>query len=120
MLKAEASGYPGWIHTPEDEDRYVESFWHREWIRVEKEAIRYNAAKRGLAKLSLISMCRKLTERNDRTMTKMITNPKYLYGFLSTPGVEVMNLAFASDDVVSKSWKCGAEKTCLFCVIRTR
>ena len=26
-LKAEASGYPGWVHSPEDEDRYVDSFW---------------------------------------------------------------------------------------------
>jgi len=26
-LKAEASGYPGWVHSPEHEERYVESFW---------------------------------------------------------------------------------------------
>jgi len=25
-LKAEASGYPGWVRSPEDEDRYVQSF----------------------------------------------------------------------------------------------
>jgi len=40
----------------------------------------------------------KLTDRNDRTMTKIITKPTELYGFLSTPGIEVMNLVFASDD----------------------
>ena len=33
-----------------------------------------------------------------------------MYGFLATPGVEVMNLAFASDDVVCTSWKYGAEE----------
>jgi len=48
-VKAEASGYPGWEYSPEDEDRYVESFRESEWIRLDKEAIRYNAAKRGLA-----------------------------------------------------------------------
>jgi len=26
-MKEEASGYPGWVHSPEDKDRYVESFW---------------------------------------------------------------------------------------------
>jgi len=31
-LKAEASGYYGWVHSPEDEDRYVDSFWQRESI----------------------------------------------------------------------------------------
>jgi len=25
-LKAEVSGYPGWVRIPEDEERYVESF----------------------------------------------------------------------------------------------
>ena len=81
-LKEEASGYPGWVHSPEDEDRYVDSFWQSEGLRLEKEAIRYNAAKRGLAKLCLNSMCVKLTERNYRSMTKIIKEPKDLYGFV--------------------------------------
>jgi len=29
-LKAEASGYPGWVRSPKDENRYEESFWQRE------------------------------------------------------------------------------------------
>jgi hypothetical protein len=40
----------------------------------------------------------------------MITEPKELYGFLATPGIEVTNLVFASDDVVWLSWKCGTEE----------
>jgi len=51
-----------------------------------------------------------LTERNYRTLTKIITEPKELYGFLSTPGIEVANLVFASDDVVWLSCKRGAEE----------
>ena len=42
-------------------------------------------------------------------MTKIITKPKELYGFVATPGVELMKLAFAGDDLVSISWKYGAE-----------
>ena len=52
----------------------------------------------------------KLTERNDRTQTRLITEPKELYNFLSMPGIEVTNLAFASDDVVWISWKHSAEQ----------
>jgi len=51
-----------------------------------------------------------LTERNDRTFTKIITEPNELYGFLATPKFEVTNLIFASDDVAWLSWKRGAEE----------
>jgi len=108
--KAEANGYPGWVRSPEEKDRYVESFWQRQGIRLDTECIRFNAAKRDLAKLCLNSMWGKLTDRNDRTLNKIITEPKELYGFLATPGIEVVNLAFASDDVVWLSRKRGAEE----------
>jgi len=99
-LKTEASEYPSWVRTPEDEDRYIANFFASEGIRLDKEAIRPNAAKRGLAKLCLNSMWGKLTERNNKTKSKMITDPQELYMFLATPGIEVANLVFASVDVV--------------------
>ena len=52
----------------------------------------------------------KFTERNDRTRTKIITEPHELYKFLATPVVEVTNLAFPSDDVALLSWKVTAEE----------
>jgi hypothetical protein len=55
----------------------------------------------------LNSMRGKLTERIDRTRTNIITEPHELYRFLAMPGVEVTNLAFASDDAVWLSWKLG-------------
>jgi hypothetical protein len=69
-----------------------------------------NVAKSGLAKLCLNSVLGKLTERNYRTRTKIITQPHEQYRFLATPGVEVTNLEFASDDVVWLSWKISAEE----------
>ena len=44
-------------------------------------------------------MWSKLTHRNDRKLAKMITEPKDLYGFVDTPGIEVVNLAFTSEDL---------------------
>jgi hypothetical protein len=41
----------------------------------------------------------KLTERSNRTQTKLISEPHELYRFLVTPGIEVLNMMFASDDV---------------------
>jgi len=60
-LKAEASGYPGWVKSPEDEEGYVESFKQSEGVKLDRECIRFNAAKPGLAKLCLNSMWGKLT-----------------------------------------------------------
>jgi len=51
----------------------------------------------------------KLTERNNRTQTKLISDPKELYRFLATPVIEVINLVFANDEVVWVSWKFTAE-----------
>jgi len=74
-------------------------FHQGEGIRLDRDSISYNAAKRGLAKLCLNSMWGKLTERSNRTQTLLISQPAELYRFLVTPGVEVQNM-FANDDVV--------------------
>jgi hypothetical protein len=61
-LKAEASGYPAWVRTPEVEERYVTNYDAREGVLMDREAIRPNPAKRGLAKLCLNSLWGKLAE----------------------------------------------------------
>ena len=43
----------------------------------------------------------------------MISDPQELYRFLATPGIEVTNLMFASEDVLCASWRCIAEETVL-------
>ena len=40
----------------------------------------------------------------------MISDSHELYRFLATPGIEVVNLMFASDDVVWASWHLIAEE----------
>ena len=52
-LKAEASGFPSWVRSPSDEDRYIAQSKLNEGIILNKDSIHYNASKRGLAKLSL-------------------------------------------------------------------
>ena len=50
-LNAEASGYSGRVRSPDDEVLYVESLWTKVGISLDRESIKSNAAKRGLAKL---------------------------------------------------------------------
>ena len=56
-------------------------------------------------KLCLNSRSDKLTDRNNRTQTKLISDPKDLYRFLAKPCIKVINLVFAIDEVVWVSWK---------------
>jgi len=109
-LKQEASGYPSWVRTPDDEDKYIRQFYQSEGIQLDKNSIRYNAAKRALSKLCLNSMWGKLTERSNRSQTKLISEPHELYRFLVTPGIEVQNIMFASDEVVWISWQYSLEE----------
>jgi hypothetical protein len=109
-FKAEASGYPNWVQCPDDEDQYINEFHKSEVIQRDKDAIAPNPAKLGLAKFCLNSMRGELTERNNRTRTKMITNPQELYRFLATPDIEVATMVFADDDVVCASWRYIAEE----------
>jgi hypothetical protein len=74
-LKAEATGYTTWVPSPDDEDRFVQSFNDREVILLNKDAIRPNAAKAALAKLCLNSMWGKQTERSNRTKSEIIKIP---------------------------------------------
>jgi hypothetical protein len=92
-LKQEASGYPSWVRTPDDEDKFIRQFYQSEGIQLDKDSIRYNASKRGLSKLCLNSMWGKLTERSNRSQTKLISEPHELYRFLVTPGIDVQNKA---------------------------
>ena len=52
----------------------------------------------------------KLTERNNRTKTKIISDPHEMYGFLATPGTEVVSLTFDNDVLVWASWRFVEEK----------
>ena len=62
-----------------------------------------------MANLCLKFNLGKLTERNNRTQTKLISDPKELYRFLAVSRILVINM-FANDDVVWVSWTLTAEE----------
>ena len=109
-LKAQGRGYHSWVRIPEDEIRYVETFNPREGVMMDRDAIRPNAAKRGLVKPCLNSLWGKLAEMQNRTQTKPLSDSQELYRFQYTRGVEVVKLMFASDSVVWVLWRYTAEK----------
>jgi hypothetical protein len=73
-------------------------------------AIQKKAAKKGIAKLGLNFFWGKLTESNNRLKSKMIADPKELFRFLATPGIEVTNILFTGDEEVWATWKYAEEE----------
>jgi hypothetical protein len=74
-------------------------------VLLDRDAIWPNAAKRGIAKLCVNYMWGKLTERNNRLKTRMISKPQELYRLLTTPEIGVTTLLFCSDEFVWTSWR---------------
>jgi hypothetical protein len=105
MLKAEASGYPGWMQRIEDEEKYMQYFRESEGIDLDKSTIQKNAAKRGLAKFCLNSFWDKLTESSNRPQIKIVVDPHELDRFLATSCTEIIKLFFAGDEVVWVTWR---------------
>ena len=60
-LNSEASGYPNWVQSQGDEDRYIGEIAASEGIQLDKGATGANCAKRSLAKPCLNSMWGKLS-----------------------------------------------------------
>jgi len=104
-LKAEVSGYPSWVRSLADEDRYIEEFRQSEGHPLDRDKIEHNASKRALAKLCRNSMWGKFGENPRKTQTLLISEPRELYKFLATPCIEVATRLFAGDSLCWFSWR---------------
>ena len=62
-VKTESSGWPSGVETEEQKDAYIQAYYEREGIRLDKEKIVYNAALRGIAKLLLNNQFGKYIQR---------------------------------------------------------
>jgi hypothetical protein len=72
-LKQESSGYPSWVRSEDDEDKYIEDYRRAEGIALDKASISENAGKRTLAKLKLNSMWGKWAQNQNKTQTSLVT-----------------------------------------------
>lgn len=92
----------------------------REGVRVDRDGIRPNNAKRGLAKQCLNSYCDKRIERQYRSQTKLISDPHEMHRFLAYSGIKVLKLLFGRDTVVWVSGNILLQNNSRACVILTR
>tara|TARA_R110002051_G_scaffold169520_2_gene240134 strand:- start:762 stop:4772 length:4011 start_codon:yes stop_codon:yes gene_type:complete len=88
-IKQEASGYPDWVFEDEDDldvsiietrkDKYVNDYYEKMGIRLDKDKIVYNEGLRQVAKLCLNSLWGKFGQRINLGEVKIVTNKAAFY-----------------------------------------
>jgi len=81
-LKQESSGFPSWVQSEDDKDRYIEDYRRSEGIALDKASISKNSGQRTLAKLKLKSMWGKLAQNQNKTQTTIVDSEKEFYELL--------------------------------------
>jgi len=69
-LKQESSGYPSWVHSEADKERYIEDY------RCAVGIVLDNRGQRVLAKLKLNLMWGKWAQNQNKTQTSLVTSEK--------------------------------------------
>ena len=103
-LKQEASGYPSWVQSEEDKNKYIEDYRRAGGIVLDKASIFKNAGQRTSAKLKLNSWG-KFAQNENKSQTTIVTSEKDFYELLTSPGIEVTTLILPNNDAVWVSWK---------------
>jgi hypothetical protein len=98
-IKQEATGYPSWVLSEDDKNRYIREYNEREGILLDKNNIKPNLGLKALSKLLLNSRWGRYAMQTLKTSCKFITSYQELLEYFNNIQFEVKNLLFPSDHV---------------------
>ena len=73
-IKQEACGYPEWVQTEHDKDKYITDYNQREGISLEKAKIKVNSGLKAISKLLLNSHWGRYAMQTNKTQAKFLTS----------------------------------------------
>jgi len=97
-IKQEASGYPSWVKTPEDQDLYIQQYRDVEGIELRKDSIGQNPGLRTVAKLALNSFWGKFGERLNQTKTQYITDAVQFKKMANDPSTDIKMVSIVNEE----------------------
>ena len=104
-IKQEASGFPDWVKTEDDQDHYVDLYFEKENIKLDKTKIKFNAGLRFIAKIFLNSSWGKLAQRINMTSVEVcLTANEYFY-LLNDESKIILGDVEIENDAMLVSWK---------------
>ena len=104
-IKQEASGFPDWVKTDEDKDKYIQKYLDEQGIKLDKHNISYNAGLRAIAKLCLNSLWGKFGQRTNMPITEIVNDKAKYNNILFNDKFKDHNLFFIDDERVEINYK---------------
>jgi hypothetical protein len=106
-IKQEASGWPGWVYTVQNAERYIEEYALQEGIQLDQGNINKNPALRSIAKLLLNSFWGKFGQRLNMQQTTFYHDSEAdkFFQLLSDPSKEVSNFYIVSKEIIQVTWQ---------------
>jgi hypothetical protein len=98
-IKQEASGFPNWCSNEDDKDLYINQYYEREGIKLDKLNIKSNPGLRNIAKLLLNSMWGRYCLNTNKSKFKLLKEPHEFYDFLLNEQYLIDDVYFPNDNV---------------------
>ena len=95
--KQEASGYPSWVQSEEDRERYKQQYFDIEGIQLEN--VEKNPTKRSTAKAKLNVLWGKFAQRLTLTKTEYIKKPAEFYQRMTDDTINISHLEILSNEI---------------------
>ena len=103
-IKQEASGFPLWVKTEDDEDKYIQEYFDNQGIMMEKSKIDVNPGLRAIAKLCLNSLWGKFGQRTNMGKCEILKDKDKFYKIVFNPKYENINWFDISNDKIQVSY----------------
>eukprot|EP00732_Lithocolla_globosa_P000836 Lithocolla_globosa_v1_NODE_324_length_4471_cov_1015.959466.p1 type:complete len:441 gc:universal NODE_324_length_4471_cov_1015.959466:2576-1254(-) len=103
-IKQEASGFLKGIETEEQKDKYINDYYNKMGIKLDKDKIIYNPGLRSVAKLCLNSLWGKFIQRLNMTQKKFVNKHDEFYKLIfdKTKNIRLINII--NDDCLEISY----------------
>ena len=98
--KQQASGYPQWVITDDDKDRYIDYYNREQGIMLDKDSITHNPSLRTICKLFLNSVWGKFVQRQNLPKSIYMKSVKEYMQMKNDPTKCIMNFHLISEDYV--------------------
>ena len=104
-IKQEASGWPEWVKTEHDEDTYLDQYFEREGIKLDKKNIKFNAGLRFIAKIFLNSSWGKLAQRRNMTSVSICNTLDDHRKLLNDESIIILGEVAIGNNSIIVSWR---------------
>ena len=93
-IKQQASGFPSNVQTEQEKDQYVQDYFEKEGIMLDKSKISYNEGMRAIAKIILNSFWGRYGMKENKSQYKLISNTRDWFTLMSDDRYIVTSVDF--------------------------